>query len=246
MIFDLLANYKHVTAICIFSVFLKSMQLIYLEKKMHRKRVKEKPVSVLQGDEKFLNKILSRNSSVGRSMRVSSYGSSGQVPFEWEMKPGMPRDPSTREIMSDDDDDDDDDDETDPPIFQPPPPVVQLQSSLDRTKQGILISLPKIGAGFWRKMIWKKIKKKIKKKKKVHQDSVDHDQGGDCGHVFSNSEFSNSDIADFRASVSDSSSSTTSSALSSLHSSHGHGNVQTSILKSFAGRFVKHFTAKSL
>ncbi|TXG60967.1 hypothetical protein EZV62_012330 [Acer yangbiense] len=219
---------------------------------MHRKRVKEKPVSVLQGDEKFLNKILSRNSSVGGSMRVSSYGNSGQVPFEWEMKPGMPRDPSTIEIMSDDDDAVDEKEETDPPIFQPPPPVVQLQSShrhqssLDRTKQGILISLPKTGAGFWRKMIWKKIKKKIKKKKKVHQDGVDHNQGGDTGHVFSNSEFSNSDIADFRASVSDSSSSATSSVLSSLRSSHGHGNVKTSILKSFARRFVKRFTAKSL
>ncbi|KAK3221518.1 hypothetical protein Dsin_008543 [Dipteronia sinensis] len=220
---------------------------------MHRKRVKEIPVSVLQGDEKFLNKILSRNSSVGRSMRVSSYGNSGQIPFEWEMKPGMPRDPSTREIMSDDDDDDavDEKEETDPPIFQPPPPVVQLQSShrhhssLDHTKQGILISLPKTGAGFWRERIWKKIKKKIKKKKKVHQDSVDHDQG-DSAHVFSNSEFSNSDIAHFRASVTDSSSSTTSSVVSSLRSSHGHGNVQTSILKSFAGRFVKRFTAKSL
>ncbi|KAL5836353.1 hypothetical protein ACOSQ3_015907 [Xanthoceras sorbifolium] len=205
---------------------------------MYRKREKrEKPVSVLQGDEKFLMKILSRSTSVGPSVRLSSYRSSGQVPFKWEMKPGTPRNLSNGEIsiMSEFNAVEEEDQMTtaDEPIFQWPLPAAVQNSGLEKprssggflAKQGILISYKMTCS--WSKMIWKQIKINKKKKKKVHEGSVD-DYGDHCGAFDNNS-----------------------GSLGSVDNNSGHSsdrkvNVQSSILKGLARIFVKRLTAKPL
>ncbi|KAJ0031384.1 hypothetical protein Pint_14115 [Pistacia integerrima] len=112
-----------------------------------------KPISVLQGDENFLNKILSRNSSIGNSFAVSLYypKTIGEVPFKWETMPGTPRNPNTNEeIIS----------ESSEPVK--PPPAIEssgLPEPSFNLKQEISCQ-PK--SCFWRKS-------PKKKKKKIHQ-----------------------------------------------------------------------------
>ncbi|RWR91410.1 putative OSBPoxysterol binding protein-related protein 4B [Cinnamomum micranthum f. kanehirae] len=47
-------------------------------------------ISLLEGEELFFNRILSRDSSKGFSSRVY-YQVAGKVPFAWEAKPGIPK-----------------------------------------------------------------------------------------------------------------------------------------------------------
>ncbi|XP_038993925.1 uncharacterized protein LOC120117765 [Hibiscus syriacus] len=58
------------------------------------------------GEEKFSNRIISRNSSVGYSSRIYYYRSSEGIPFNWEMQPVTPKEPQKEDTL--------------PPISQPP------------------------------------------------------------------------------------------------------------------------------
>ncbi|KAJ6742894.1 OXYSTEROL-BINDING 4B-LIKE PROTEIN-RELATED [Salix viminalis] len=58
---------------------------------------REKKTSLLQGDNFFFNRVISRNSSVGGSSRILYYRSAEGVPFTWEMQPGTPKDPPPKE-----------------------------------------------------------------------------------------------------------------------------------------------------
>ncbi|KAK8543250.1 hypothetical protein V6N13_136222 [Hibiscus sabdariffa] len=64
-------------------------------------------------EEKFLNRIISRNPSIGCSSRIYYYRSSQGIPFNWEMQPGTPKQPQTQK------------EDTLPPI-SPPPAVLSL------------------------------------------------------------------------------------------------------------------------
>ncbi|KAA8535598.1 hypothetical protein F0562_030601 [Nyssa sinensis] len=68
----------------------------------------QEPVSVLEGDGFYFDRILSRKSSPGHSSRID-YGRAEGVPFEWEKQPGTPKNPPEEEVI--------------PPIS--PPPAVQ-------------------------------------------------------------------------------------------------------------------------
>lgn len=48
------------------------------------------PFSLLEGEESFFSRILSRDTSLGMSSRVYSRGEA-RVPFEWELQPGKPK-----------------------------------------------------------------------------------------------------------------------------------------------------------
>ncbi|KAK8520513.1 hypothetical protein V6N13_031042 [Hibiscus sabdariffa] len=63
------------------------------------------------GEEKFFNRIISRNSSIGCSSRIYYYRSSQGIPFNWEMQPGTPKEPQKEDTL--------------PPI-SPPPAVLSL------------------------------------------------------------------------------------------------------------------------
>lgn len=60
--------------------------------------VEQKPVSVLQGDGICMNRILARESSVGKSSHIF-YRSGEGVPFIWEMQPGTPKNPQEDEVI---------------------------------------------------------------------------------------------------------------------------------------------------
>ncbi|PON75928.1 hypothetical protein PanWU01x14_038790 [Parasponia andersonii] len=64
--------------------------------KMLRKTSEKPSVSVLQANELFVKKILSRNSSIGdntTSHHLSNFKTRAEVPFKWESQPGKPKDP---------------------------------------------------------------------------------------------------------------------------------------------------------
>ncbi|KAL4326126.1 hypothetical protein GQ457_11G017830 [Hibiscus cannabinus] len=63
------------------------------------------------GEGNFLNRIISRNSSIGGSSRVYYCRSSEGIPFNWEMQPGTPKEPQKEDTL--------------PPI-SPPPAVLSL------------------------------------------------------------------------------------------------------------------------
>ncbi|KAL8041039.1 hypothetical protein ABFX02_10G139600 [Erythranthe guttata] len=62
------------------------------------------PISVLEGDEFCIGRILARESSVGQSSRVFYRASEG-VPFKWEMQPGTPKNIISHQQEEVDDDD---------------------------------------------------------------------------------------------------------------------------------------------
>ncbi|GAB4853566.1 hypothetical protein Ancab_017757 [Ancistrocladus abbreviatus] len=95
--------------------------------------------SVLQADEFFCNRILSRQSTVGCSSRIY-YRNSDGVPFKWEQQPGKPIDPPTEDAI---------------PPLSPPPAVLSLglpKPCIDELKA------PKRR----RAWLWKKIKRKMR------------------------------------------------------------------------------------
>ncbi|GMI84206.1 hypothetical protein HRI_002089900 [Hibiscus trionum] len=63
------------------------------------------------GEEKFFNRNISKNPSVGYSSRIYYYRSSEGIPFNWEMQPGTPKQPQKEDIL--------------PPI-SPPPALLSL------------------------------------------------------------------------------------------------------------------------
>ncbi|XVF70003.1 hypothetical protein PTKIN_Ptkin11bG0126700 [Pterospermum kingtungense] len=106
----------------------------------------EKGSSVIQGDETFFNRIISRNSSIGCSSRIYYYRSSEGVPFNWEMQPGTPKEPHKEDIL--------------PPI-SPPPAIL----SLGLPRPCINIEEPKPSLMKLRFKFWKQGKKNHGNKK---------------------------------------------------------------------------------
>ena len=159
----------------------------------------EKKTSVLQGDNFFIDRVISRNSSVGCSSRIFYYRSAEGVPFKWEMQPGTPRDPPKEEII---------------PALSPPPAML----SLGLPKPCIDIEEPKTSMRS-RFRFWKHIKKN-KRNKKSQQGSEGNNVvkvANDESCTFERFDFYGSDNGDFIAS-----SPRNSSSSSSLSSSNGH------------------------
>lgn len=184
-----------------------------------KREKKEKPVSVLEGDEKFLQKILSRDSSVGRHSHVSlHYRSAGEVPFGWETMPGTPRNPScTGENIRATNEEE----YIDIRAVRPPP----IEESAALPKPRVLSKKGDLALAqscFWRKNIWKR-------SKKFHQENK-------INSAFDDNEsfkFSNFYDADYRPSASNSSSSSSSS--SSLPFADDHGTVNSSSSSNLKG-----------
>lgn len=106
----------------------------------------ESMVSVLSANQGFVNRILLRNSSVGKPFH-SYYQEPGNVPFQWEVKPGKPKDtpPLADKII---------------PLSLRPPPAAPSQG---------LSRLPRDSSRS-RRWFWKKFKKN-KKAKNVQAES---------------------------------------------------------------------------
>lgn len=185
-----------------------------------KREKKEKPVSVLEGDEKFLQKILSRDFSMGRYSHVSqNYRSAGEVPFQWETMPGTPRNPSStgeniRATLIEEE-------EIDIGAVRPPP----AEESVGLPKPRVLSRKGDIALSqscFWRKNVWKR-------SKKFHQEN-------NINSTFDDNEslkFSNFYDADYRPLESNSSSSSSSS--SSLPFADGHGTAHSSSSSNLKG-----------
>ncbi|KAK6159113.1 hypothetical protein DH2020_006427 [Rehmannia glutinosa] len=59
---------------------------------------KQKPTSVLQGDQFCISRILARETSKGQSSRIFYRAAEG-VPFKWEMNPGTPKNPQEEDVI---------------------------------------------------------------------------------------------------------------------------------------------------
>ncbi|XP_054820360.1 uncharacterized protein LOC129319345 [Prosopis cineraria] len=107
-----------------------------------------------------LMKILTRNSSVGCSSRIFYYYGSGEgVPFNWEMKPGIAKDPPKEEL----------------PPLSPPPALVSLalpKPSIHGNPK------PSTAWSRLRRRLWKRITKASQKKRSLPEcpkdDNDDH------------------------------------------------------------------------
>ncbi|XVE79989.1 hypothetical protein DITRI_Ditri14bG0102400 [Diplodiscus trichospermus] len=139
-------------------------------------------LSVIQGDEMFFNRIISKNPSVGCSSRIYYYRNSEGIPFNWEMQPGTPKEPHKEDNIL-------------PPI-SPPPAVL----SLGLPKPCIKIEEPKPSMKL-RFKFWKQGKKKHGNKKLEYQarsrgnnlDVIESDK-------YSNYEMCSSDDGEFMGS----------------------------------------------
>ncbi|GAB2291466.1 hypothetical protein Dimus_025721 [Dionaea muscipula] len=102
-------------------------------------------VSVLQAEESFYSRILSRQSDIGCSSRVYySTGCSNGVPFQWEKQPGKPINPP-------------DEDNRLPPPLSPPPAVLSLSLSLSFNEEP---KTPRTSSSPWLWLLWKKMIKR--------------------------------------------------------------------------------------
>ncbi|KAJ4709315.1 putative OSBP(Oxysterol binding protein)-related protein 4B [Melia azedarach] len=148
-------------------------------------------VSLLDGEECFFNKVLSRDSSVGYSSRILYYRSAEGVPFKWEMQPGTPKDPPKEDIL---------------PPLSPPPAIL----SLGLPKPCINIEEPKFSMRSKLKF-WKHNYKKSQEIKRVLSNKEhDHVNKFSSGS-FVKFELDSSDGEEFMASRRNSSSSSSSS-----------------------------------
>lgn len=141
-----------------------------------RRRGEEKRSSLLQGDDQFFHKNLSRNSSVGCSSRLYYYRSAEGVPFQWERQPGTPKHPPKDEII--------------PPLS--PPPAVR---SLDLPKP--CFEEPKARIASWPRLrFWNKSKTSRQSKNVNAEDRFEKLEffSSDCEFMASarNSSFSSS------------------------------------------------------
>lgn len=157
------------------------------------------PVSVLQGDKFFFNRIISReSSSVGCSSRIY-YRSAEGVPFKWEMQPGKSKNPPGKEVV--------------PPIRAPPAVL-----SLGLPKPCIDQHKVSTGSRVSRVWFWKKSKRN-QPSKKVKGGSKKNNNGDGRGlERAENSELCNSDIEFIDSSPRCSSSSSLSSSSINGHS----------------------------
>lgn len=70
----------------------QSIELMKMEIES-RKSYSDKAFSLIQANNLFSTKILSRPSSVSTSSRFYHCATPGEIPFQWELKPGLPKDP---------------------------------------------------------------------------------------------------------------------------------------------------------
>ncbi|XVF47690.1 hypothetical protein PTKIN_Ptkin03bG0131000 [Pterospermum kingtungense] len=140
-----------------------------------------KGVSMIQHEQLFFNRIISRDSSLGCSSRIYNYGRNSEgKPFNWEMQPGTPKEPRKEDIL---------------PPLSPPPALI----SLGLPKLCINIQDPKPSMKLWTFKFWKQ-GKRINGNKKLDESDK-----------YFNCEMCNSDDGEFMASPSMSSSSFSSS-----------------------------------
>ncbi|XP_058113744.1 uncharacterized protein LOC131256736 [Magnolia sinica] len=146
-------------------------------------------VSLLERDEIFFNRLLSREPSMGFSSRIYYRVAAGNVPFEWEVQPGKPK--VVPEIVL-------------IPPLSPPPAMV-----------GSVLALPPcdrtVAKGSTRLRLWFR-KKKVKSQQSQSQSQMGSEDGG-IDRVESFGFWSNE--GDWTWSPPDSSSSSSSSSLSS-------------------------------
>ncbi|GMH03988.1 hypothetical protein Nepgr_005827 [Nepenthes gracilis] len=154
----------------------------------------KKLASVLQADEFFCSRILSRQQAVGCSSRMY-YRSSEGVPFEWEQQPGKPMNPPEEDVL---------------PPLSPPPSVLSL------TFPKPCIEEPKApGRRMRRAWLWTKIKRKMEPNKAL-QITVDGIR------VYDDSRRPKCSESDMGFEVSPSGSNLLSSSWSTKSSFHGH------------------------
>ncbi|GAY37163.1 hypothetical protein CUMW_026930 [Citrus unshiu] len=205
----------------------------------------QRKVSLLEGEDFFFNKVLSRGSSVGCSSRELYYISNTEgVPFKWEMQPGKPKEPPKEDII---------------PPLSPPPAVLSLglpkpaiEEPPSNNKASILKSI--------KLMFWKQNRKGqgvlLNKNKYVIQKGSNNSNKGSIDHVndFSSSEepvnfeyYSSDDIGEeFTASSRNSSSSSSNYSSFSFcnnnnnnahHSSQSSSRVQSPAREQIDGVF---------
>ncbi|KAK9275029.1 hypothetical protein L1049_022287 [Liquidambar formosana] len=178
---------------------------------------RKKAVSVLQGDESFHNRIISREASAGFSSRIY-YRSAEGVPFQWETKPGKPKKPPKDDVL--------------PPLS--PPPAVQ---SLGLPKPCVIEEtkgLTQLRFSFWKKS------KKTQQSKKVQAVVLSRRESDFDVNKVERFEFCSD--REFVASPRNSRSSS-SSSLSSSSSSFNGPSLQSSRHRSPAGVSLdRHFS----
>ncbi|XP_043720767.1 uncharacterized protein LOC122668243 [Telopea speciosissima] len=165
-------------------------------------------VSLLQGDEHFFNRVLSRESAKGFSSRIY-YRNAGVVPFEWEAQPGKPKNnpPENQSHL---------------PPLNPPPAVLSSGFARPPCIPPVKETIPI--------RVWKKIKRSVRgnKKnqieileKKEHFVTNNNGGGSECGQKI---EFWSSDCESFSSPAHKSTSLTPSSSSSSSSSSFNSCN----------------------
>ncbi|KDP36393.1 hypothetical protein JCGZ_08662 [Jatropha curcas] len=158
------------------------------------KFTKKRGVSILQGNEFFFNKVISRNSSVGCSSGVFYYRSAEGVPFQWEMQPGTPKNPPKEEIL---------------PPLSPPPAML----SLGLPKPNIVIDDVSNVSIKSRLKFWKYFKKSKRSRGFPSKATIVKNNATISSDKFDGSEFCSSD-EEFMVSPRNSSSSSSSMSLS--------------------------------
>lgn len=107
----------------------------------------DKALSLIQTNNYFATKILSRTSSVNASSCFDHCAIPGEIPFKWELKPGLPKDPPKQLI-----------DHYLPSsyyVHDPPPTCNTSLTTIPRAR----LQLPSARVTFWNKL---NIKNKVK------------------------------------------------------------------------------------
>lgn len=168
--------------------------------------------SILERDDRFFHKVLSRDPSMKCSSQILYYRCPGGVPFKWEMQPGIPKDPPKEVIL---------------PPLSPPPTVL----SLGCPKPCINANEPPRVSLRSRLMFWKRGKQNQTFKNNSNNKKAEAANNGIClDNLFASDQFYNSDgDEDFMASSSSSSESLSFSNVLSSHSSRLQSPARESI-----------------
>ncbi|OVA18999.1 hypothetical protein BVC80_8709g9 [Macleaya cordata] len=114
-------------------------------------------VSLLQGDDIFFNKLLTKDdSSIGFSSRIYYRSSEGHVPFKWESQPGTPLNLPVHNLL--------------PPLS--PPPSALHGSILARRPCTTNYNQTKVSSWSW-VLFWKKSKQTKRSKRETGESSPD-------------------------------------------------------------------------
>ncbi|KAD5961061.1 hypothetical protein E3N88_12534 [Mikania micrantha] len=109
----------------------------------------ETTFSILGGEKLYINKILSRDSSLDRSSRIYYRSNTNiGVPFQWEKKPGTPMNPPREEVIQ----------QQTPPLPPPPPPPAFQSLELPRPNVDMKDSSLSGRFWLWRRRLSKKMR----------------------------------------------------------------------------------------